>query len=141
MTVLDNVMLVTIQCLKAFRPGREEWTSFGELCGKWATNAKKNRHAAFWLVSSERQAQNAVCLAAIEHIMETHSQAVGAWIIRYLREMQRPTLDGLTELAEECPDKSILPLAPPEPMVDLLGSESLKEALGYDAQSSDGGMG
>ena len=132
MTVLDNVMVITIHSLALFRPAREEWTSFGELCGKWATNAKKNRNAAFWLMSSEHRAQNAVCLAAIHHIMETHGQAVGAWIMRYLREMQSPTLDGLTELAEKCPDESILPLAPSEPMRDLLGSESLKETLGRD---------
>ena len=137
MTVLDNVMLITIQGLKPFRPTREEWTSFGELCGKWAANAKTNRHAAFWLMSSEHQAQNAVCLAGIEHIMETHGHAVGAWILSYLREMQRPTLDGLTELAEMCPDESILPLALPEPMRDLLGSENLREARRCDAKPSD----
>ena len=136
---LDNVMLITIQGLEFCRPAREDWTSFGELYGKWDANAKKNSHQVFWIMDSERNAQNAVCLAAIAHITETHGFAVGSWLVRYFREMQKPTLDGLTDLVEGCPDKSILPLAPKEPVEDLLGMERFKAALWHEGPEGAGG--
>ena len=132
---LDNVMLITIQGLERFRPAREEWTSFGELYSKWAANAKQHRHEVFWLMGNECNAQNAVILASIAHMRETHGSAVFTWLANYFREMQQPTLDGLSDLAESCPDKSILPLAPPEPVRDLLGTEALREAT--DARTVD----
>ena len=135
MPAIDNVTLITIQGLQAYRPDREEWTSFGELYSKWAAKAKQHRHEVFWLMGEERDAQNAVILAAIAHIWETHSPAVATWIMSYFREMQHPTLDGLSELGETCPDETILPLAPPEPVGDLLGIERLKEAV--DSISND----
>lgn len=132
---LDNVMLITIQGLERFQPAREEWTSFGELYSRWAANAKEHRHEAFWLMGSERDARNAVILAAIAHVRETHGPAVFSWLANYFREMQQPTLNGLSDLAETCPDESILPLAPPEPVRDLLGTEALEEAL--DARTTE----
>lgn len=136
---MDNVMLVTIQGLESCRPAREEWTSFGELYGKWAANAKKNSHQVFWIMDSERNAQNAVCLAAIVHITETHGPAVGSWLVQYFKEMQHPTLDGLSELAEGCPDETILPLAPQEPVRDLLGMERFNAAMRHEESGGAGG--
>ena len=139
MTPIDNVTLITMSALDSCRPAREEWTSFGELYGKWAANAKKNSHQVFWIIDSERKAQNAVCLAAIAHIMETHGRAVGSWLVRYFKEMQHPTLDGLRDLAEGCPDESILPLAPQEPVRDLLGMERFKTAMQHVELEGAGG--
>jgi len=125
MRKLDNVMLVTIDALQSCRPKKDEWTSFGELYGKWAANAKTDRYSVFGMLIEERDAKNAVLLAAILHVNETHGSAATEWLMALFGGRGK-SLEELTKICASCPDKSLLPLTPPEPVEDLLGIEELK---------------